>query len=49
MIEAFRMEKACNGIVSKGTPNAKDLETCRKLGEALAKAAINEGIEGSEK
>jgi flavorubredoxin len=48
-IEAFRMEKACNGIVSKGTPNAKDLEACRKLGEALAKAAINEGIEGSEK
>ncbi|MEM3692587.1 MAG: NAD(P)H-dependent oxidoreductase [Candidatus Bathyarchaeia archaeon] len=40
MIEAFRMEKACNGIVSSGIPTTRDLDACKKLGEALAKAAI---------
>jgi len=40
MMEVFKMEKVCDGIVSSGPPSAKDLEACRKLGENLAKAAI---------
>ena len=34
------MEKVCNGVVSSGTPSERDLEACRRLGEALARAAI---------
>ncbi|MEM2739817.1 MAG: NAD(P)H-dependent oxidoreductase [Candidatus Bathyarchaeia archaeon] len=40
VMEAFRMEKVCDGIVSSGIPSEKDLEACRRLGEALAKAAV---------
>lgn len=40
IIEAFRMIKACDGVISSGTPTEKDLEACRKLGENLAKAAL---------
>ena len=40
IMEAFRMEKVCDGVVSSGTPNESDLEACRRLGEALARAAI---------
>ncbi|MEM2849105.1 MAG: NAD(P)H-dependent oxidoreductase [Candidatus Bathyarchaeia archaeon] len=40
MFDAFRMVKVCDGVVSSGSPTARDLEACRKLGETLAKAAI---------
>lgn len=40
MIEAFRMEKVCDGVVSSGTPTEYILEKCRKLGQALANAAL---------
>lgn len=40
MFDAFRMVKACDGVVSSGTPTTRDLEACRKLGENLAKAAM---------
>jgi len=40
MISSFRLEKVSNGIVSSGTPGKEDLEKCRRIGEALAKAAI---------
>ncbi len=40
IMEAFRMEKVCDGVVSSGTPSERDLEACRRLGEALARAAI---------
>ena len=40
MISAFRLNKVAEGVVSSGTPSEEDLSSCRKLGEALAKAAI---------
>lgn len=40
IMEAFRMVKVCDGVVSSGTPSERDLEACRRLGEALAKAAL---------
>lgn len=40
IMEAFRMERVCDGVVSSGIPGEKDLEACRRLGEALARAAI---------
>jgi multimeric flavodoxin WrbA len=40
MISAFRLNKVAEGIVSSGTPSEEDLSSCRKLGEALAKAAL---------
>jgi len=39
MISSFRLEKLTEGVVSQGEPSEKDLATCKKLGEALAKAA----------
>ena len=39
MISSFRLEKVAEGVVSEGAPNEKDLAACKKLGEALAKAA----------
>jgi len=39
MITSFKLQKIAKGIVSQGTPNEKDLAACKKLGEALAKAA----------
>jgi multimeric flavodoxin WrbA len=40
MISSFRLQKVAEGIVSQGAPNENDLAACKKLGEALAKAAI---------
>ena len=40
MISAFRLEKVAEGVVSQGTPSSKDLEACKKIGEALAEAAV---------
>lgn len=40
MFDAFRMVKVCDGVVSSGTPTARDLEACRQLGETLARTAI---------
>ena len=39
MITSFKLQKIAKGIVSQGTPNENDLAACKKLGEALAKAA----------
>jgi multimeric flavodoxin WrbA len=39
MISSFRLEKVANGVVSQGEPSKEDLAACRKIGEALAKAA----------
>lgn len=39
MISSFRLQKVAEGVVSEGAPNEKDLAACKKLGEALAKAA----------
>jgi len=40
MISSFRLEKVAEGVVSQGTPTEGDLAECRKLGEALAEAAV---------
>ena len=40
MISSFKLQKVAKGIASQGEPNEKDLAACKKLGEALAKAAI---------
>ncbi|MCS7119721.1 MAG: NAD(P)H-dependent oxidoreductase [Nitrososphaerota archaeon] len=40
MMDAFRLKKIAEGIVSSGYPTSKDLDSCRKLGEALALAAL---------
>lgn len=40
MISSFKLQKVAEGVVSQGAPNEKDLAACKKLGEALAKAAI---------
>lgn len=40
MISSFRLEKVAEGVVSQGTPTERDLAACRKLGEALAEAAV---------
>jgi len=40
MISSFKLEKAADGVVSQGVPSERDLEACRKLGEALAIAAV---------
>jgi multimeric flavodoxin WrbA len=40
MITSFRLEKIAEGIVSQGTPIQKDLEACERIGEALARAAL---------
>jgi multimeric flavodoxin WrbA len=39
MVTSFRLEKVDDGVVSQGEPSEKDLNACRKLGEALAKGA----------
>lgn len=39
MMTSFRLDKVADGVVSEGVPAEKDLAACRKLGEALAKAA----------
>jgi multimeric flavodoxin WrbA len=40
MISSFKLQKVAEGAVSQGELNGKDLAACKKLGEALAKAAI---------
>jgi len=40
MISSFRLDKAADGVVSEGTPTDENIQACRNLGEALAKAAI---------
>lgn len=40
MISSFKLEKVTDGVVSQGEPNEKDLEACRKLGEALTNRAL---------
>ncbi len=40
MIASFRLEKVMDGVVSQGEPSGKDLEACKKLGEALAARAL---------
>ncbi len=40
MISSFKLQKVAEGVVSQGAPNENDLAACKKLGEALAKAAI---------
>jgi len=40
MIVSFKLEKVTDGVVSQGEPTEKDLEDCRKLGEALMERAL---------
>jgi NAD(P)H-dependent FMN reductase len=44
MFSSFRLERASEGVAcgtsEKGTFNAQNLIACRKIGESLAKAAI---------
>jgi len=40
MISSFRLNKVAEGVVSSGTPTGRDLSSCRKLGEVLAKAVL---------
>jgi len=40
MFSSFKLEKVAEGVVSVGDPSEKDFAACRKLGEALAKAAV---------
>lgn len=40
MIGWFRLVKVAEGVSSKGDPSEEDLVACEKLGEALAKKAL---------
>ncbi len=40
MLSSFELEKVTDGLVSQGEPSEKDLEACRRLGEALMDRAI---------
>jgi multimeric flavodoxin WrbA len=40
MITSFRLEKIADGIISQGEPSEKDLDACRKLGEALIERSL---------
>jgi len=40
MIVSFKLEKVTDGVVSQGEPSEKNLEACRKLGEALTERAL---------
>ena len=40
MISSFRLEKVADGVVCQGVPSEENLRDCRKLGEALAKRAL---------
>lgn len=40
MMTSFRLEKVVDGLVSQGEPSEKDLEACRRLGDALTKRAL---------
>jgi multimeric flavodoxin WrbA len=40
MISSFRLEKVADGVAFQGEPSEENLRTCKKLGEALAKRAL---------
>jgi len=40
MISSFRLEKMADGVVSQGEPSEENLRACKKLGETLAKRAL---------
>ena len=40
MISSFRLEKVTDGVVSQGEISEESLRACKKLGEALAKRAL---------
>jgi multimeric flavodoxin WrbA len=40
MITSFRLEKVADGVVSQGEPSRENLRACKKLGETLAKRAL---------
>ena len=40
MINSFRLQKVADGVASQGAPGKEDLASCRKLGETLAKSAL---------
>ncbi len=40
MISSFRLEKAANGVITQGEPSEEKLGVCRRLGETLAKRAL---------
>jgi flavorubredoxin len=45
MISSYRLEKVADGLASSGIPTERDLQTCKELGEVLAKAAMQRGEE----
>jgi hypothetical protein len=44
MFAFFRLQKVADGVVSHGEPSEKDLEACRKLGEALTERALERAV-----
>ena len=40
MISSFRLEKVADGVVSQGEPSEENLKACKKVGETLAKRAL---------
>ena len=40
MISSFRLEKVADGVVTQGEPTKEYLRVCRRLGETLAKRAL---------
>ena len=40
MISSFRLEKVADGVVTQGEPTEENLRACRRLGETLAKRAL---------
>ncbi|MCW3979784.1 MAG: NAD(P)H-dependent oxidoreductase [Candidatus Bathyarchaeota archaeon] len=48
MISSFRLEKAAEGVVSSGEPTKADLDKCKDVGAALAKAAKERAAEPLE-
>ena len=40
MISSFRLEKVADGVVSQGEISEENLRACKKLGETLAKRAL---------
>jgi multimeric flavodoxin WrbA len=45
MINSFRLEKAADSVVSSGDPTQADLDGCKAMGAALAKAALERTAE----
>lgn len=48
MINSFRLEKAADGVASSGEPTQADLDKCKAVGAALAKAALERAAEPLE-